>query len=292
MAADVGIGDISPDYEKSVKDTYIEVVRFILSASELHCLSFFGYIVRPAPGSYITAEHDDLPTWVPDWRTRISWFVIPKQQDSDQPESEKLFCASGESKAEIRIDGSKLIVKGLSIDNIKWVSSICESNLSEAGLAMEKTWRESMPDVEYATGQPVQEVFDRVIVTDVEHQREPYGNLYKRGHRADWSLIERDPLSLDGEDYGTRTYLEVAIKRTTFGRRIFWTAQGYLGIGPASMTEGDTICVLFGGHVLYVLRAAVFEVYECIGECYVHGLMDGEAFVRQEILEEQFFSII
>jgi hypothetical protein len=89
-----------------------------------------------------------------------------------------------------------------------------------------------------------------------------------------------------------RNFLQVAIKQTTFGRRIFWTAQGYLGIGPASMAEGNIICVFFGGHVLYVLRAAGLGLYECIGECYVYGLMDGEVFARERVLEDQFFTII
>jgi hypothetical protein len=292
MAADVGIGDIIPDYGKSVEDTYIDVVKFIISASELHCLSFLGYIVRPAPGSFISPKYEDLPTWVPDWRTQIACCTINKQRDTDQPNCGYLFGASGQAKPEIKIDGRNLIVKGLCIDTVKSASLICDSNLGEAGLTLEKTWRESMPQREYINGESVQEVFDRVIATDIVHEREPYANLFSRGHRVDWTLIESDPLSLDSEKNVSRNYLQVAIKQNTFGRRIFWTAQGYLGIGPASMAEGDTICVFFGGHVLYVLRAADFGLYECIGECYVHSLMDGEVFARERVLEERFFTII
>jgi hypothetical protein len=109
---------------------------------------------------------------------------------------------------------------------------------------------------------------------------------------VDWTLIESDPLSLDGEKNLRRNYLQVAVKQTTFGRIIFWTAQGYLGIGPASMAEGDTVCVFFGGHVLYVLRAVDLDSYECIGECYVHGLMDGEVLTEERGLEERLFTII
>jgi hypothetical protein len=65
MAADVGVGDIIPDYGKSVEDTYTDVVKFIVSASELHCLSFLGYIVRLTLGSFIgfiSTKYEDLPT--------------------------------------------------------------------------------------------------------------------------------------------------------------------------------------------------------------------------------------
>lgn len=36
--------------------------------------------------------------------------------------------------------------------------------------------------------------------------------------------------------------------------------------------------MLSGGHVLYVLRMKnQRSIYEFVGECYVHGMMDGEA---------------
>jgi hypothetical protein len=38
----------------------------------------------------------------------------------------------------------------------------------------------------------------------------------------------------------------------------------------------DAIFMLFGGSVLYVLKPQGDD-YVFIGECYVHGLMDGEA---------------
>jgi len=36
-------------------------------------------------------------------------------------------------------------------------------------------------------------------------------------------------------------------------------------------------CIFFGGRVLYVIRSRENGHYEFIGECYVHGVMDGEA---------------
>ena len=45
------------------------------------------------------------------------------------------------------------------------------------------------------------------------------------------------------------------------------------------MQKGDLVCVLFGCSVPVVLRETKksYEVcFKIIGECYVHGLMDGE----------------
>ena len=46
----------------------------------------------------------------------------------------------------------------------------------------------------------------------------------------------------------------------------------------AAAAVGDRVCVLFGGQVLYLLRTKSGDVeHEFIGECYVHGNVDGEA---------------
>ncbi|KAK5652674.1 hypothetical protein OQA88_10268 [Cercophora sp. LCS_1] len=63
-------------------------------------------------------------------------------------------------------------------------------------------------------------------------------------------------------------------------RRAFSTADGYLGIGPASLEEGDGLFILAGADYPFVLRE-IDGGYEVIGEAYVHGIMHGEA-VREE----------
>lgn len=56
-----------------------------------------------------------------------------------------------------------------------------------------------------------------------------------------------------------------------------WTEGGKIGLAPAAAMLGDKICPLLGGQVLYVLRERGEGKWEFVGECYVHGLMDGEA---------------
>ncbi|KAK3690464.1 heterokaryon incompatibility protein-domain-containing protein [Podospora appendiculata] len=57
----------------------------------------------------------------------------------------------------------------------------------------------------------------------------------------------------------------------------------YYGLGPAAMREGDVVVVLFGGVVPFVLRRVVDgdgeegEGWRLVGECFVPGLMQGEA---------------
>jgi hypothetical protein len=65
-----------------------------------------------------------------------------------------------------------------------------------------------------------------------------------------------------------------------------------MGVGSRMMQIGDKICVLFGGEVLFILRPAG-ETYRLVGECYVHGLMSGEAMAMLDSSEvkDQFFDL-
>jgi hypothetical protein len=66
-------------------------------------------------------------------------------------------------------------------------------------------------------------------------------------------------------------------RRSCYGRRQFFTENGYMGIGPGTMRKGDLVCVLFGGCVPYILRPTDTDnMYKFVGESYVHGIMKGE----------------
>lgn len=62
-------------------------------------------------------------------------------------------------------------------------------------------------------------------------------------------------------------------------RRFFMTrSSGHIGLGPALMEAQDRVCVLFGGPVPYVIRPTEMPGrYHFVGECYVHGMMEGQA---------------
>lgn len=63
-------------------------------------------------------------------------------------------------------------------------------------------------------------------------------------------------------------------------RRLFITRDGYLGLGPATLQQGDSIWLVSGAKSFIALRQASTEYnnhYRLIGESYVHGMMHGEA---------------
>jgi hypothetical protein len=67
------------------------------------------------------------------------------------------------------------------------------------------------------------------------------------------------------------------------GRRPMITTEGYFGWAPSSNADrleevaavGDVICVLIGCSTPLIIRPAGSK-YRLVGECYLHGIMEGE----------------
>ena len=76
------------------------------------------------------------------------------------------------------------------------------------------------------------------------------------------------------------------VQEVIWMRRLFTTLRNSLGLAPQETRKGDLICVIFGCSVPVILRRNAANRsdihYEFIGECYVHDLMDGEAFAIQK----------
>lgn len=81
--------------------------------------------------------------------------------------------------------------------------------------------------------------------------------------------------------------LQTGIEKFALGRRFFITKKGYFGLGPQKLEPGDRVAVLFGSGVPFVLRKCPAIVgrpaWRIIGECYVHGIMQGEVIREWEL---------
>ena len=66
-----------------------------------------------------------------------------------------------------------------------------------------------------------------------------------------------------------------------FNRRLIRTSQGYIGIAYDAAKVGDAIAVCQGGRLPLVVRREG-ERWRLIGDCYVHGIMQGEVFAEEK----------
>jgi hypothetical protein len=64
-------------------------------------------------------------------------------------------------------------------------------------------------------------------------------------------------------------------------RRYFASNKEYLGWVPSHAREGDQICAFYGSRYPFVIRPCG-DGWKLIGACFMHGLMEGEAFESLE----------
>lgn len=62
-------------------------------------------------------------------------------------------------------------------------------------------------------------------------------------------------------------------------RSFIITDEGHIGIAPKATKPGDRVCALLGCEMPLVLRTTSNLHFQVVGECYVDGMMDGEAFL-------------
>jgi hypothetical protein len=67
------------------------------------------------------------------------------------------------------------------------------------------------------------------------------------------------------------------------GRNLCVTAGGYLGHVPSGSQTGDKICILFVSAVPFIPRKDKEGFFKFVGECYVHGIMDGEVMKERDM---------
>ena len=98
-----------------------------------------------------------------------------------------------------------------------------------------------------------------------------------------------------------RIIYDRAMQTTTLQRRFFITEKGFMGTGPLATLPGDRITILSGGDVPFLLRedldgntiddasAGKGLCWKLVGDCYVHGIMDGEAMDLHEEHQTRYF---
>ena len=68
--------------------------------------------------------------------------------------------------------------------------------------------------------------------------------------------------------------------------KVFWTENGYMGMGLDAVREGNYVCVVLGASAPYIFRepTGILRVdeldlllYELVDNAYVHGIISDEA---------------
>jgi hypothetical protein len=272
------------DYEKSWQEVIFDAIVYCVLENNLHFLSSIDH-------DAVYLESKDIPSWMPRWDQSI-------EDSRGEFWCENSSMSIGIREESLGIDSKysgKLKLRGYKLDSVTSITDTCWLTL------------ESLDQTSYDW------IYDQLVeIMSTRHNMEVYHEAMKRlavtltgGHLVTGGTVE-DRVYFDrideeiGAQYMADFYAVIKhffpdarikrrgvkhlpghlepfmmlIREYCFRRRFFRTGSGCIGLGPECMRENDTMVILDGGKILYVLRPFDDGEYAFLGECFVYDFMD------------------
>ena len=288
------------DYKKPVMEVYRDFTRFHLRKAPrfLDILSHVQHIEDPSTAGW--------PSWVPKWfqpRSASMFGMIPLFLAGFCDGHFRYFAEVHDNPlGGNAIEPNSMKIDGFYVDRVRAISEVIQTDWIEA-VPVVACWRQlfnHLPlfpcDSYYRNGEPLDVAFCSTIAGGILGplmakllQGDDTGNSFETivsrftqlsiansaAYLAREASTRGDPLgnelaslqvqaaTASAEDY------ETIARSIAYGRRIYMTQNGTLGLGPRMMQEGDEVCVLFGGRVPFLLRRKP-DHHLFIGESYLH----------------------
>ena len=315
-------------YNMSMRELYTDVTRLLLIPEENDSALGILNLVKHYPleeGEQEKRNKEDgglTPSWVKRWHDPTPLFKEDRDENHVQPMSPIIFsseyCAGGpkyhlpewnhQTRYEISLHGFIFTTISNTV-NILRVSPGSRSRLWD--MVLEIRGIRKKRDAPYVTGESIDEAFAQTLTaaksTEGAHAIDfqkfcvysyelTVGFLLVKGQireierlRIEWEAEYRRLKSLVGGHFQARMFLKDLTKACN-GRKLFSTLSGYIGIGDGTLESGDLVCVFLGGMTPFIIRP-VDQKYKFVGECYVHGIMHGEA-LEEGLKRRQLITLI
>ena len=284
---------IRPDYNASVEEVFTDTTRRLIFKENTvrFPVSILSEAQRGDDG-----QIDTFPSWVPLWHlTSSSTLSIASKAT-----------AGGERKQkDLSLDPKVLVLEGFVVGTIKSSTETPENGdhwaLRTKGyinFVVQILQLVGPLNIPYVNGDSLLKViakvltagggfgenyflydFDRKVHLFLNNPSVPEADkidcrsrIHDLRRRIQDAILDLQDFAKDSDTvYEPRFY--AAINR----RRVFCLYEGFLGLGPNSLQEEDIVCVLYDARQPFILRKIDDCTFRFIGECYLHGIMDGEA---------------
>lgn len=234
-----------------------------------------------------------FPSWIPDWTTpKLSSLYESFPRD-------KRSCASwiSEPQTKHKPESDELEVLGYRMDEVE--------NVTTATNAPEQ-WHQYFKEIDSMLSLIFAQPFVKSIKYTTDYKDDAgwkvpiagalYPSMVTSGttdlHQS-YTAFRRELLTanlkqfagLENQDPGAPlsnfrqgSNYALALQGNLSGRKFFVTRQGLAGIGPGNTAVGHAVCVFNGGGVPFLIESSKErnDVWRLLGECYVHGIMNGE----------------
>jgi hypothetical protein len=174
-------------------------------------------------------------------------------------------------------------VQGIMIDRVSGLSETLMTKEEAPASNMISKWAPKDPNSAYPgmKNQTKMAAFLHTVVADTIEEGSFWSPYYsrvrsRRGGRAAWDF-EQNQLA-DGFGELSLASMDDVIE-TCYHRCMATTNHGYMALVTSHTEVGDRLFVLNGGSLVYILRPLEDGKYSLVGECYLHGFMDEEAYM-------------
>lgn len=266
VTMDVGY-EIVPDYVKNIPTTYSEIVRYQLDTTK--SLSVLAFVLDKNPDL-------KLPSWLPDWSCdQKEWTVQSTRLDAS-----KAYSTCSDHRFNGRIFDHRIL--GLQGYHHSTVTACGTMFTREAfDLSSMAEWASRFSD----------ECVEDVLLGGIKMLEIPIDPRVKidAEFRKQYLAQIRNPY-LEPLRHLAMNELMQIIQRVLTRRRFFDTYLSNMpGVGPPDISVGDEIWIVAGGNTPLILRPSnqtfrspeddsiEHKCYTFIGDCYLYGVMKGEA---------------
>jgi hypothetical protein len=281
---------LQADYRRPLADILQDATRYtMIEQGTLYALNYVSHRLEGDKDSLI------LPSWTVRWHE--------KSPNNLEPRIIGLTCrANGDTKyVPVKTslsDCDVLALRGFFVDGlegaqVKSISTLCSSNegvkqLFDYASSASTTQQISCvyTDVQAAMAMTLvagQDITRGSVTSDIVANYEAFCACRNKTRKLpEWVS---DTESENEDIRRARRFMQV-IANPCWRRKLFITASGRVGLGPQTMVIGDVAVIMFGGRTPFILRP-LREEYELVGQCYIHGIMNGEAMDAHQESEDE-----
>ncbi|KAI1271639.1 HET-domain-containing protein [Xylaria sp. FL0933] len=266
VSGDSDLG-VDVDYNLTCAAVYTQLARHqIIHNKRLEFLTMAGLALY--------SGDLDIPSWVADW-SKCDHIYMNLGISSH-------FRAAGSSASRSTANGtygleiSAFLFDAISDTGTEMLPAGCITG-EDAASGRETDVQDLFADLDrltegmnsYPTGEDVEHVKLRTVLFDFQGKKDSSDWVYEYQAVHNSCRTRKE------------TYLSI-ISDWTRCRVLCRTKKGYLGWVPDITMVGDSIFIIMGAAVPFVVRPAGDGTYKLIGECYIHGIMYGEGLEEKD----------
>ena len=289
LATDADDPVLHPNYRATVCEVFTASSRYMMTANK-------SLRILHIAGIGWSRQILDLPSWVPDWSAPQRVTIFGDMADNAGYRAS----TSLPSDAKAGPGPGSITLKVIFVDTMHVCLPQPDVTLSwrlpDAGSKEYRhsmvSWVDQLRAAVDSSSHYAQNNYDKIdvlwraLLANTIRPGLPAREEYRHFFES-WLLVHHQP-ALNGNDgkidksiWDEAWMFNAAFSDAMEARVMFNTKRGLIGIGPPYIQSGDLICIIIGAQTPFLVRKGTSApeetpMYEVVGDCYVHGLMNGE----------------